>query len=119
MSCFTSLCTQKQVANTTIIGLIYQLSYGTSRLKYIRIMTCLCPLNITKCSQVRKYWWAVSRLWLMRFTTINVGKLNVSQLGFWGPPSLLQKKVYGGGSFNEGKAGVALSLLLTFNYSRF
>ena len=75
---------------------IYQLSSGNSRLKCIRIMTCLCPLNTTECSQVCNYWWAVSRLWLMRTTTINSGSLYISQLIIWGPPSLLHK-MYGGG----------------------
>lgn len=57
--CFVSQCNQKQVTNTTINGMIYQLSPEPSKLKFIRIMTCLGPLNTTKCSQVCNYWQTV------------------------------------------------------------
>lgn len=49
--CFTPQCTQQQIANTTINGMINQLSFGRCRHKFVRIMTCLCPMNIPKYSQ--------------------------------------------------------------------
>jgi hypothetical protein len=68
-------------------------------------MTCLCPLNTTECSQVCNYLWAVRRLWLMLPKTINSGSLYISQLVFWGPPSLLHR-MYGRGVLSSRAKGV-------------
>ena len=68
------------------------------------------PSEYKKGSEVCNYWWAVSGLWLMRLTTMYAGTLNVSQLDFWGPPSLL-KKMYGGrGLLLRAKGGWDFSL---------
>jgi hypothetical protein len=105
----------KQQTPQLSVWYIYQLNFGISRLKCIRIMSCLCPLNTAGCSQACNYWWAVSHLRLIRPTTINSSSLYISQLVFWGPPSLLHK-IYGGGSFFfEGKRGCGVKLTSHFH----